>query len=75
MHIIMNYLKNITVIKIMKNSLPYILKQHQPLPQGRWNNCGRDDIKSFYANTDHCGDKICGCPAILKQIYPQQYKK
>ena len=26
----------------------------------------RKDIKANFANLDHCGDKICGSPEILK---------
>ena len=31
---------------------------------GRWGNHGKD-IKSIYANHDHCGDTICKNPKIV----------
>ena len=50
---ILNYLKNIS------------FKPHTPVPLGRW-NYQNPDLKANFANLDHCGDKICGSPEILK---------
>ena len=39
---------------------------------GRWNNKSSDTqkhIKFILANTDHCGDKICGKPLTTKQFF------
>ena len=54
--------KNINIINSFKN---IFLKQHTPPPLGRW-NYQNPDIKANFANLDHCGDKICGSPEILK---------
>lgn len=54
--------KNINFINYLKNTF---LKPHTPPPLGRW-NYQNPEIKANYANLDHCGDKICGSPEILK---------
>ena len=54
--------KNINFINYFKN---IFLKPHTPPPLGRW-NYHNPDMKANFANLDHCGDKICGSPEILK---------
>lgn len=66
--------RNFTIVQIIKNNISYLNKKSQPRPLGRWGMCGRDDIKSFHANTDHCGDHICGNPSMLKKNYPSYFK-
>tara|TARA_X000000368_G_scaffold393912_1_gene360006 strand:+ start:392 stop:649 length:258 start_codon:yes stop_codon:yes gene_type:complete len=34
---------------------------------GRW-ALNNENVKSVYANSDHCGDVICGNPKRVKQI-------
>jgi hypothetical protein len=62
--------RNFTVIKIIENSFrTHVFNKQSPTPLGRWKACGNDDLKTLYANTDHCGDVICGNPEILKNQY------
>ena len=35
------------------------------MPLGRWNLKDDPDVKSLFANYDHCGDKICKDPTEL----------
>ena len=37
------------------------------LPLGRWAR-NSENVKSIYANSDHCGDVICGDPKKVKKI-------
>jgi hypothetical protein len=68
--VMIKYIKDLTIIKILRNSL-----QKEPLrPLGRWRLGENDVIKSFYANSDNCGDKICGDPLILQKNYPKMLK-
>ena len=77
----MKNFKNFTFYKIMENSLPKIVSNMGKctMPNndlGRWklNNCNKkDDLNNYYANTDHCGDSICGSPQVLKSKYPEMY--
>jgi hypothetical protein len=63
-------IKNNLIYKILENSLPKLfIKYEQPL--GRWNRKNCNNLMSFYANTDHCGDKICGDVKVLKKTYPK----
>ena len=44
---------------------------------GRWDhrvNKNQKEIKFVLANSDHCGDKICGNPIVVKDILNQKYK-
>lgn len=44
---------------------------------GRWEhrvNKNHEEIKFVHANSDHCGDKICGNPKIVKDILNKNYK-
>tara|TARA_B100001094_G_scaffold50362_1_gene45858 strand:- start:4080 stop:4295 length:216 start_codon:yes stop_codon:yes gene_type:complete len=37
---------------------------------GRWNlkNCNvKESVSALYANTDHCGDSLCGNPKQIKE--------
>ena len=69
----MNFVRSLTVYKIFENSLPIIIKKNEVTPLGRWVS-GNHGLKTFYANTDHCGDNICGNPKILKKSYPKYFK-
>lgn len=65
-----NLVRKNTLYIILENSLPKLfVKIEQPL--GRWNTKNCNELMSFYANTDHCGDKICGNVKILKNQYPK----
>ena len=68
----MNYLKSLTVFKIIKNSIPVIINKREPIHLGRW-YYGNEELKTLYANMDHCGDHICGNPQILKYTYPKYF--
>ena len=68
----MNYLKSLTIFKIVKNSIPVILNKREPIHLGRW-YYGNEELKTLYANMDHCGDYICGNPQILKDTYPKYF--
>jgi len=70
---ITNYVNEFLIVKIVKNSYPNLINKYPPVPMGRWTMCGKDEIKSFYANVDHCGDHICGNPENLKKHYPKYF--
>jgi hypothetical protein len=40
-------------------------KSSGQLPLGRW-SLNNEKVKSLYANSDHCGDIICGNPEKIK---------
>ena len=43
----------------------------QQLNLGRWEhreNEKQKEIKSIWANSDHCGDHICGQPEVIREI-------
>lgn len=43
----------------------------QELNLGRWEHRENDkqkEIKSIWANSDHCGDHICGQPEVIREI-------
>ena len=63
-------IKNNLIYKIFENSIPKLfIKTEQPL--GRWNTKNCTKLMNYYANTDHCGDKICGNVKLLKKTYPK----
>ena len=63
-----NIIKNNLLYKILENSIPKLfIKTEQPL--GRWNTKNCNKLMNYYANTDHCGDKICGDVKLLKERY------
>lgn len=44
---------------------------------GRWGNIGnkeKAEIKFILANSDHCGDIICGKPLVVKDIIDNKTK-
>ena len=48
-----------------------------PTPLGRWEHRITDkkkEIKAILTNIDHCGDKICGQPLLLKKILEEKNK-
>lgn len=52
---------------IVKN----IFKKNNQIMLGRWGNNLNDkqkNINSIWANSDHCGDIICGKPENIKSI-------
>jgi hypothetical protein len=71
--------QNLTLYKIMENSLPHIINMKKKTSHlGRWqmHHCNKkQNLNSYYANTDHCGDYICGNPEVLKSKYPNYYGK
>lgn len=43
----------------------------QELNLGRWEhreNEKQKEIKAIWANSDHCGDHICGQPEVIREI-------
>lgn len=50
-------------------------KKTSPIKLGRWDyriSKKQEEIKSVFANSDHCGDRICGDPQHLKELINQQ---
>ena len=61
-----NYIKSLMT---MNNSAKLLL--------GRWNikeNKKQIDTKVFWANSDHCGDVICGNPLENKKLLEENHK-
>ena len=63
------------IIKNDKHSLWYriynSMTSQQQLNLGRWEhreNEKQKEIKSIWANSDNCGDYICGQPEVIKEI-------
>ena len=55
----------------------FIKTRKLPTPLGRWDHRISDkdkEIKSLLSNIDHCGDKICGKPILLKKIIKKNKK-
>ena len=48
-------------------------KNPPPTLLGRWGNSGKE-IKSAYANHDHCGDIICKNPLEVVQLIKKDNK-
>lgn len=71
--VVTNFVNELLIVKIVKNSYPHLIKKSTCIPMGRWTMCGKDEIKSFYANVDHCGDNICASPEHLKKHYPKYF--
>ena len=46
-------------------------KKETKISLGRWARTN-ENIKSIYANSDHCGDIICGDPKKIKDIVNKQ---
>ena len=64
-----------TVFKKHTNTLWYRIRKSmtstQELNLGRWEhreNEKQKEIKSIWANSDHCGDHICGQPEVIREI-------
>ena len=63
---------------IIKNSTNTILNNiyksfisTQKVNLGRWEHRENDkqrEIKSIWANSDNCGDRICGQPEVIREI-------
>ena len=51
------------MLQLLRN----LFKKEKKILLGRWGNYG-SDIKSIYANHDHCGDIICKDPKIVKKL-------
>lgn len=51
-------------MKVIYNFLKMCITKKPDVMLGRWNlkhDClKKETISMFYANSDHCGDKICG---------------
>lgn len=67
-------IQSFTIVKVLQNSIPKLMKKSETMPLGRWGRT-HEDIKSFYANMDHCGDTICGSPNELKKAFPKRKHK
>jgi hypothetical protein len=48
----------------------FLKKKNNPICLGRWSrdNIYQESVKSIWANSDHCGDIICGSPDKVKNI-------
>ena len=69
----MNYIK--LTLTVIDNIMTGVIHKPPQVMLGRWNRIKKQNsIKSFYANTDHCGDYICGNPDVLKKTYPEYFK-
>ena len=71
-----NYYKNKNLINIFsyynKSKMFRFISKYikftnkvKPPPLHRWNLKDNSDVKSIFANHDHCGDKICKDPQEL----------
>ncbi len=63
---------------MFKNIVKRLFPKNKPLMLGRWNNNLNETqkgIKSIWANSDHCGDIICGEPKKVKTIINNVVKK
>lgn len=58
---IFNKFRNINILNILKKNNNYQTKL------GRW-NYENVNFKIDYANHDHCGDKICKDPKLVKKL-------
>ncbi len=58
------------MFNIFKN---FMRKKESKIVLGRWAR-NNDVTKSIYANSDHCGDAICGNPKKVKQLVHNQKK-
>ena len=59
-------------MKIFKETVP-----HTPI-LGRWKakpTKTQEEVFAFYANSDHCGDAICGNPIENKKLIEQNLMK
>lgn len=57
--------------KTLWNQIYKSITSTQKLNLGRWEhreNEKQKEIKSIWANSDHCGDHICGQPEVIKEI-------
>jgi len=60
-----------------KQSIPFMTPKVHPKMLGRWNlktNKQQEDIVTFWANSDHCGDIICGNPLENKKLLEENNK-
>lgn len=58
-----------TTVKYIKMLMSF---NNNKLLLGRWNikdNKKQIDTKVFWANSDHCGDTICGNPIKNKKVF------
>lgn len=57
----------------MLSRLLNVFKKTKPPPMllGRWGNSGKE-IKSAYANHDHCGDMICKNPVEVSNLVKKE---
>lgn len=66
---------------INKNNIPFINKASSQTTTmlGRWklkNECNKTEMLSvFWANSDHCGDIICGDPKYNKEYVKTELEK
>ena len=59
-----------------KQSIPFVSSVH-PKILGSWSlktNKKQEDIVTFWANSDHCGDVICGNPLENKKLLEENHK-
>ena len=68
-------LKDLAILKKKKetlwNTIYNRMISKEELNLGRWEhrqNENQKEIKSIWANSDHCGDRICGQPELIKEI-------
>ena len=60
----------IIMFKYLKNIFGKLSGKKNIIKLGRWDHRTTDlqkEIKIIYSNFDHCGDRICKDPMILKQ--------
>lgn len=56
---------------IIKKQILDVMISKDNLHLGRWEhreNENQKEIKSIWANSDNCGDHICGQPEVIKEI-------
>lgn len=64
-----NIIRNYT--ETIWNRIYKSITSTESLNLGRWEhreNEKQKEIKSIWANSDHCGDHICGQPEVIREI-------
>ena len=58
-------------VDVIKKQILDAMISKDNLYLGRWEhreNENQKEIKSIWANSDNCGDRICGQPDVIKEI-------
>tara|TARA_Y100000816_G_C26104218_1_gene586143 strand:- start:2395 stop:2595 length:201 start_codon:yes stop_codon:yes gene_type:complete len=57
---------------MIRTVLNRLSKRNAAVKLGRWDTTNKsasnDQIKAIWNSADHCGDQICGNPALVKKL-------